>query len=53
MRTRLTEESVNAVFLLERLAPMTIGELEAAGAGLAERPAKLRPEAWITVDTSE
>jgi DNA/RNA-binding domain of Phe-tRNA-synthetase-like protein len=36
VRTRLTEESVNAVFLLESLAPMTIGELEAAGSELAE-----------------
>ncbi|MFD4762885.1 B3/4 domain-containing protein [Streptomyces sp. NPDC058439] len=53
VRTRLTEESVNAVFLLERLAPMTIGELEAAGAELAERLAKLSPGARITVGTPE
>ncbi|MCX4798982.1 phenylalanine--tRNA ligase beta subunit-related protein [Streptomyces sp. NBC_01242] len=53
VRPRLTEEPVNAVFLLERLAPMTIGELEAAGAELAERPAKLSPGARITVGTPE
>lgn len=53
VRTRLAEESVNAVFLLERLAPMTIGELEAAGAELAERLAKLSPGARITVGTPE
>ncbi|WP_406379252.1 B3/4 domain-containing protein [Streptomyces sp. NBC_01618] len=53
VRTRLTEESVNAVFLLERLAPMTLGELEAAGAELAERLAKLSPGAQITVGIPE
>ncbi|MFE4830268.1 B3/4 domain-containing protein [Streptomyces sp. NPDC056672] len=49
VRTRLTEESVNAVFLLERLAPMTLGELEAAGAELAESLEKLSPGARVTV----
>ncbi|MEV7683968.1 phenylalanine--tRNA ligase beta subunit-related protein [Streptomyces sp. NPDC088341] len=49
VRTRLTEESVNAVFLLERLAPMTLGELDAAGAELAESLEKLSPGARITV----
>ncbi|MFC9249110.1 B3/4 domain-containing protein [Streptomyces sp. NPDC057136] len=49
VRTRLTEESVNAVFLLERLAPMTIGELGAAGTELAESLEKLSPGARITV----
>jgi DNA/RNA-binding domain of Phe-tRNA-synthetase-like protein len=53
VRTRLTEESVNAVFLLESLTPMTIGELEAAGAELAESPEKLSPGARITVRTPE
>ncbi|MFJ1546188.1 B3/4 domain-containing protein [Streptomyces sp. NPDC088246] len=53
VRTRLTEESVNAVFLLERLAPMTIGELEAAGAELAEGLEKLSPGARITVGAAE
>ncbi|MFE7776826.1 B3/4 domain-containing protein [Streptomyces sp. NPDC057445] len=52
-RTRLTEESVNAVFLLESLAPMTAGELEAAGAELAEVLTKLSPGVRITVGTPE
>lgn len=49
VRTRLTEESVNAVFLLERLAPMTSAGLDAAGAELAESLEKLSPGARITV----
>ncbi|HET6855881.1 MAG TPA: phenylalanine--tRNA ligase beta subunit-related protein [Streptomyces sp.] len=49
VRTRLTEESVNAVFLLESMAPMALGELEAAGAELAESLEKLSPGARITV----
>ncbi|MGW6902455.1 B3/B4 domain-containing protein [Streptomyces sp. NPDC054919] len=53
VRTRLTEESVNALFLLEALAPMAIGELEAAGAELAESLEKLSPGAQITVRTPE
>ncbi|WP_327123283.1 B3/B4 domain-containing protein [Streptomyces sp. NBC_01727] len=53
VRTRLTEESVNALFLLEALAPMTIGELEAAGAELAASLEKLSPGAQITVRTPE
>ena len=53
VRTRLTEESVNAMFLLESLAPMTIGELEAAGTELAESLEKLSPGARITVRTPE
>ncbi|MET7523887.1 phenylalanine--tRNA ligase beta subunit-related protein [Streptomyces sp900116325] len=53
VRTRLTEESVNALFLLEALAPMTIGELEAAGTELAESLEKLSPGTQITVRTPE
>ncbi|MFD5061015.1 MULTISPECIES: B3/4 domain-containing protein [unclassified Streptomyces] len=53
VRTRLTEGSVNALFLLESLAPMTIGELEAAGTELAESLEKLSPGARITVRTPE
>ncbi|MFI6063085.1 B3/4 domain-containing protein [Streptomyces sp. NPDC051286] len=53
VRTRLTEESVNAVFLLESLTPMTIRELEAAGTELAESLEKLSPGARITVRTPE
>ena len=49
VRTRLTEESANAVFLLEGLAPMTAPELDAAGEELAENLAKLSPGARITV----
>ncbi|MFF8289296.1 B3/4 domain-containing protein [Streptomyces sp. NPDC016309] len=49
VRTRLTERSVNALFLLEGLAPLTRGELEAAGAELAESLEKLSPGAFVTV----
>ncbi|MGP3981725.1 B3/B4 domain-containing protein [Streptomyces sp. KR80] len=49
VRTRLTDASVNAVFLLERLEPMTLGELDAAGAELAESLAKFNPGAEIEV----
>ncbi|MFI2213773.1 B3/4 domain-containing protein [Streptomyces sp. NPDC020141] len=48
-RTRLTEETVNAVFLLEALAPMTADALEAAGAELAESLEKLSPGARVTL----
>ncbi|MFK4071703.1 B3/4 domain-containing protein [Streptomyces sp. NPDC029674] len=46
-RTRLTEESVNAIFLLEGMGPDA--GLEAAGAELAELLAKVSPDARITV----
>ncbi|GAA4233132.1 DNA/RNA-binding domain of Phe-tRNA-synthetase-like protein [Streptosporangium album] len=36
VRTRITEETADALFLLERLAPMSLAELEAAGTELAE-----------------
>lgn len=49
VRTRLTEESVNAVFLLEGLAPLAAGELDAAGAELAGTLERLSPGARITV----
>ncbi|MCH0539962.1 cytoplasmic protein [Streptomyces sp. MUM 203J] len=49
VRTRLTEESVNALFLLECLAPMTRMALEAAGAELAGSLEKLSPGASVTV----
>ncbi|MEU0395260.1 phenylalanine--tRNA ligase beta subunit-related protein [Streptomyces sp. NPDC006208] len=49
VRTRLTEHSVNALFLLEGMAPTTTGELEAAAAELAESLEKLSPGAQITV----
>ncbi|MEU3449027.1 phenylalanine--tRNA ligase beta subunit-related protein [Streptomyces thermolilacinus] len=50
-RTRLTDTSVNALFLLESLAPMSRAELEAAGAELAESLEKLSPGARVTVHT--
>ncbi|MFF3326881.1 B3/4 domain-containing protein [Streptomyces sp. NPDC002889] len=53
VRTRLTEKSVNALFLLEGMAPTTGGELEAAAAELAESLQKLSPGAQITVRTPE
>ncbi|MGW6531732.1 B3/B4 domain-containing protein [Streptomyces venezuelae] len=46
-RTRLTEESMNAVFLLEGMGPDA--GLDAAGAELAELLAKFSPGADITV----
>ncbi|MEN2417797.1 phenylalanine--tRNA ligase beta subunit-related protein [Streptomyces rimosus] len=49
VRTRLTDTSVNALFLLERMAPMTAGELTAAGAELAETLEKTCPDARIEV----
>ncbi|WP_055524379.1 B3/4 domain-containing protein [Streptomyces graminilatus] len=48
-RTRLTEESTSAIFLLECLAPMPAAESEAAGAELAELLEKFCPGARITV----
>ncbi|MBW5424803.1 cytoplasmic protein [Streptomyces sp. BG9H] len=46
-RTRLTEESVNAIFLLEGMGPDA--RLEAAGAELAELLEKFSPGARVTV----
>jgi DNA/RNA-binding domain of Phe-tRNA-synthetase-like protein len=48
-RTRLTGATVNALFLLEALEPVTDGELTAAGDELAEWLAKASPGARITV----
>ncbi|MFJ6086656.1 B3/4 domain-containing protein [Streptomyces sp. NPDC092369] len=48
-RTRLTEETVSALFLLESLAPMPVTEVEAAGAELAELLGKFSPGARIDV----
>ncbi|MER5381820.1 phenylalanine--tRNA ligase beta subunit-related protein [Streptomyces sp. NBC_00647] len=52
-RTRLTEESTAAVFLLESLAPMPVADVEAAGAELAELLQKFSPGARITVHAPE
>jgi DNA/RNA-binding domain of Phe-tRNA-synthetase-like protein len=49
IRTRLTEGTVNALFLLEGLAPATPAELAKAGAELAESLGRLSPGARITV----
>ncbi|WP_329170424.1 phenylalanine--tRNA ligase beta subunit-related protein [Streptomyces sp. NBC_01685] len=48
-RTRLTEESVNVVFLLEGLTPATAAELGAAATELAESLEKISPGARITL----
>ncbi|MFE4305950.1 B3/4 domain-containing protein [Streptomyces sp. NPDC056891] len=52
-RTRIDDDTVDAFFLLESLAPMTRDELLAAGAELAESLEKLSPEARITVRDPE
>ncbi|MGW2632521.1 B3/B4 domain-containing protein [Streptomyces chattanoogensis] len=49
VRTRLTEDSVSALFLLERMAPMTLDELRTAGAELAEGLQKACPDARIEI----
>ncbi|TBO59360.1 cytoplasmic protein [Streptomyces kasugaensis] len=49
VRTRLTEESVSALFLLERMAPMPLDALSAAAAELAEALHKLCPDARIEI----
>ncbi|MFG2331578.1 B3/4 domain-containing protein [Streptomyces sp. NPDC048604] len=52
-RTRIDDATENAVFLLESLAPMTVDELVAAGAELAESLEKLNPGARITVHSPQ
>ncbi|MFP3989828.1 phenylalanine--tRNA ligase beta subunit-related protein [Streptomyces sp. E11-3] len=52
-RTRLTEDTVRAVFLLESLAPMPVADLERAGAELAELLEKFSPGARISVRAPE
>lgn len=47
VRTRLTEDSVSALFLLERMAPMTLDELAAAGAELVRELRAACPDARI------
>lgn len=48
-RTRLTENTVAGIFLLESLAPMPVTEVEAAATELAELLEKFSPGADITV----
>ncbi|MFJ2031456.1 B3/4 domain-containing protein [Streptosporangium sp. NPDC087985] len=43
VRTRITEETTDALFLLERLAPMSLAELDAAGSELAESLRAITP----------
>ncbi len=45
VRTRITEATTEAVFLLERLEPMSIEELTAAGAELTTLLGEITPEA--------
>ncbi|MDX2560644.1 phenylalanine--tRNA ligase beta subunit-related protein [Streptomyces sp. TX20-6-3] len=52
-RTRIDDDTVDAFFLLESLAPMTRDELLAAGTELAESLEKLSPGARITVRDPE
>jgi len=52
-RTRLTEETRSGIFLLESLAPMSVAEVERAGAELAELLQKFSPGADITVHAPE
>ena len=48
-RTRLTEDTTSAIFLLESLAPMPVPEVVAAGVELAELLEKFSPGARIEV----
>ncbi|WP_405641256.1 B3/4 domain-containing protein [Streptomyces sp. NBC_00019] len=52
-RTRLTEETVSGIFLLESLAPMPVPEVEAAAAELAELLEKFSPGARIEVHDAD
>ncbi|QKW05235.1 cytoplasmic protein [Streptomyces sp. NA04227] len=49
VRTRLTEDSVSALFLLEALGPVSHADLSAAGKELAELLAEFSPGAQVTV----
>ncbi|MDC2955110.1 phenylalanine--tRNA ligase beta subunit-related protein [Streptomyces gilvifuscus] len=52
-RTRLTEETVSGIFLLEGMAPLPVAEVEAAGAELAELLQKFSPGARVDVRAAE
>lgn len=52
-RTRIEDDTTDAIFLLESLVPMTLDELRAAGEELAEALQKVSPEAQITVRDPE
>ncbi|MGV9454125.1 B3/B4 domain-containing protein [Streptomyces sp. NPDC003635] len=51
-RTRLTEETVSAIFLLESLAPMPLAEVERAADELVALLEKFSPGARVTVGRS-
>ncbi|MGW0736452.1 B3/B4 domain-containing protein [Streptomyces sp. NPDC002851] len=48
-RTRLTEATTSGIFLLESFAPMTVAELEQAGAELVELLEKFSPGARVVM----
>ncbi|MBC7267285.1 MAG: cytoplasmic protein, partial [Streptomyces sp.] len=48
-RTRLTEDTVSGVFLLEGLHPVPVADIEAAAVELAELLEKFSPGADVTV----
>ncbi|MFE7856249.1 B3/4 domain-containing protein [Streptomyces sp. NPDC057403] len=52
-RTRLTEETVSGIFLLEGMSPLPVAELEAAGAELAQLLQKFSPGVRIDVREAE
>jgi DNA/RNA-binding domain of Phe-tRNA-synthetase-like protein len=47
VRTRITEETTDALFLLERLAPMSLEELDAAGKELVKMLEEITPEVRV------
>ncbi|MFI6324135.1 B3/4 domain-containing protein [Nonomuraea sp. NPDC050556] len=48
VRTRLTEETVDAIFLLERLEPLSLDELKVAGEELADLLTEISPDVRIS-----
>ncbi|NAS27449.1 cytoplasmic protein [Herbidospora sp. NEAU-GS84] len=51
VRTRITEDTVDAIFILERLAPMTMEELASAGAELVTLLQVISPEVRTSTRT--
>ncbi len=51
VRTRITEDTVDAIFILERLAPMTMEELATAGAELVTLLQVISPEVRTSTRT--
>lgn len=48
VRTRITEETTDALFLLERLEPLSLDELKVAGEELADLLTEISPDVRIT-----